>query len=112
MLRRLMGGSPPDFETRKMFLILRLLGLRGRRPDLFAGGAYQPLDAGDRVCAFLRGDDVMVTVAVRGDVGDGTFEAPSGRWRDVLHGEQRSFDGRARFADVLGEHGFGVFERL
>jgi (1->4)-alpha-D-glucan 1-alpha-D-glucosylmutase len=112
MLRRLMGGSPPDFETRKMFLILRLLGLRARRPDVFAGGRYQPLDAGDRVCAFLRGDEVMVAVAVRGDAGDGTLETPQGRWRDVLHGEERSFDGRARVADVLGEHGFGVFERL
>jgi (1->4)-alpha-D-glucan 1-alpha-D-glucosylmutase len=112
MLRRLMGGSPPDFETRKMFLILRLLGLRARRPEVFAGGAYQPLDAGDSVCAFLRDDEVMVAVAVRGDVGDGTVEVPSGRWRDVLNGEERAFEGRARFADVLGEHGFGVFERL
>ncbi len=112
MLRRLMGGSPPDFETRKMFLILRLLGLRGRRPEVFAGGGYEPLDAGDRVCAYVRADEVMVAVAVRGDVGDGTLEVPQGRWRDVLHGEQRSFDGRARIADVLGEHGFGVFERL
>ena len=113
MLRRLMGGSRPDFETRKMFLILRLLGLRARRPDVFGpAGGYRPLDAGERVCAFLRGDEVMVAVAVRGDVGDGTAEVPHGRWRDVLHGEERSFDGRARIADVLGEHGFGVFERL
>ncbi len=29
MLRRLMGGSPPDAETMKLFLTLRLLGLRG-----------------------------------------------------------------------------------
>jgi (1->4)-alpha-D-glucan 1-alpha-D-glucosylmutase len=112
MLRRLMGGSPPDFETRKMFLILRLLGLRGRRPDVFAGGRYEPLEAGEKVCAFLRGDAVMVAVAVRGDVGAGTVEAPHGRWRDVLHGDEHTFDGRTRVADVLGEHGFGVFERL
>ncbi len=95
MLRRLMGGSPPDFETRKMFLILRLLGLRGRRPESFVGARYEPLDAGDRVCAFLRGDEVMVAVAVRGEVGDGTLEAPRGRWRDVLRGD-RAFVRRSR----------------
>ena len=32
MLARLMGGSTPDAPTRKLFLILRLLGLRARRP--------------------------------------------------------------------------------
>ncbi len=112
MLRRLMGGSPPDFETRKMFLILRLLGLRARRPDVFTGGRYEPLEAGDRACAFLRGDDVLVAVAVRPDVGDATLDAPRGRWRDVLRGDARSFDGRVRLSEVLGEHGFGVFERL
>ena len=112
MLRRLMGGSPPDFETRKMFLILRLLGLRGRRPDVFAGGSYDPLDAGESACAFLRGGDVMVVVAVRGDTGGDALEAPRGRWRDVLRGDERSFDGRTAVAHVVGEHGFGVFERL
>ncbi len=54
MLRRLMGGSPPTGETRKLFLILRLLGLRARRPEMFLGGAYEPLEAGPEVCAFLR----------------------------------------------------------
>ena len=38
MLKRLMGGSTPVAETRKMFLILRLLGLRARRPEPFSGG--------------------------------------------------------------------------
>jgi (1->4)-alpha-D-glucan 1-alpha-D-glucosylmutase len=112
MLRRLMGGSRPDFETRKMFLILRLLGLRARRPDVFAGGRYEPLVAGDAACAYLRGDGLLVVVAVRGDVEGATFEAPGGRWRDVLRGDQRSFSGRCALRDVLGAHGIGVFERL
>jgi (1->4)-alpha-D-glucan 1-alpha-D-glucosylmutase len=112
MLRRLMGGSRPDFETRKMFLILRLLGLRGRRPRAFVGAGYEPLDAGEEACAFLRGDDVLVVVAVRGEVEGATFEAPGGRWRDVLRGDEHSFDGRCRLTDVLGRFGFGVFERL
>ncbi len=112
MLRRLMGGSRPDFETRKMFLILRLLGLRGRRPELFAGGGYEPLAAGEEACAFLRGDDVLVVVAVRGDIEGATFESPGGRWRDVLRGDERSFGARCAVRDVLGAHGIGVFERL
>ncbi|MBV8711088.1 MAG: malto-oligosyltrehalose synthase, partial [Solirubrobacterales bacterium] len=37
MLRRLMGGSPPIAQTRKLFTTLRLLGLRARRPAPFAG---------------------------------------------------------------------------
>jgi maltooligosyltrehalose synthase len=112
MLRRLMGGSRPDFETRKMFLILRLLGLRGRRPEPFVRARYEPLEAGSQACAFLRGDDVLVVVAVRGDVEGATFEAPGGRWRDVLRGDEHSFDARCRLSDVLGKHGFAVFERL
>ncbi len=113
MLRRLMGGSPPDAGTRKLFLTLRLLGLRGRRPKAFSGGAYQPLDAGGRTCAFLRGDDVMVAVAVRPDAGEGdTLETPTGRWRNVLRGEEHSFSGREPLGRVLGPRGFGVYERL
>jgi (1->4)-alpha-D-glucan 1-alpha-D-glucosylmutase len=112
MLRRLMGGSQPNFETRKMFLILRLLGLRGRRPEVFAGGGYEPLDAGEHACAFLRADHVLVVVAVRGDVDGATFDSPGGRWRDVLRGDQRSFSGHCALRDVLGGHGIGVFERL
>ena len=35
MLRRLMGGAAPDAETRKLFVTMRLLGLRTRRPEPF-----------------------------------------------------------------------------
>jgi len=113
MLRRLMGGSPPDSGTRKLFLTLRLLGLRGRRPEVFSHGTYQPLDAGDRTCAFLRGDAVMVAVAVRpGAEGDASLEAPRGRWRNVLRGEEHTFSGREPPGLVLGPRGFGVYERL
>jgi len=109
-LRRLMGGSPVVDENRKLFLILRLLGLRARRPEPFSGG-YEPLDAGPGVCAFVRGGDVMTLVAVRGDE-PGVAELPGGRWRDVLSGEERSFGSPGSVAALLGEHGFGVFERL
>jgi (1->4)-alpha-D-glucan 1-alpha-D-glucosylmutase len=112
MLRRLMGGSPPDAETRKLFLILRLLGLRARRPGALSGGNYEPLDAGGRACAFLRDGDVLVVVVPRGDVDDGAFEAPKGRWRDVLRGDERSFAGRTPLSEVVDPFGLGVFERV
>jgi (1->4)-alpha-D-glucan 1-alpha-D-glucosylmutase len=112
MLRRLMGGSQPVQETRKLFLMLRLLTLRTRRPEPFVGGAYEPLDAGECACAFSRGGEVLVVVAVREGAGEGVLVAPQGRWRDILRGEQRTFDRREPLAGVLGEYGIAVFERL
>ena len=112
MLRRLMGGSPPVAETTKLFVTLRLLGLRARRPDVLIGGAYEPLEAGPDACAFVRGGEVMVVVAVRDGRLEASVEAPRGRWRDVLRGEQRSFGRQERLAGLVGEHGFAVFERL
>ena len=112
MLRRLMGGAPPVAQTRKMFVILRLLGLRARRPAPFAGG-YEPLDAGERACVFLRGGELMVAVALRDAPFEGTItDPPGGRWRDVLRGDERSFDSRQPVARLVGEHGIAVFERL
>jgi (1->4)-alpha-D-glucan 1-alpha-D-glucosylmutase len=114
MLGRLMGGSPVIDETRKLFLTMRLLGLRARRPEPFAG-SYESLDAGGGTCAYVRGGEVMVVVAVRdrGITGDATLaDAPQGRWRDVLSGEERSFGARQPVADLVDGHGVGVFERL
>ena len=111
MLRRLMGGAPPDGETRKLFVTLRLLGLRARRPEPFAG-SYEPLDAGPstlRVRARRR--HARGRRRARGRV-EGTIEAPRGQWRDVLRGEERSFGSRTRVQDIVGELGIAVFERL
>jgi (1->4)-alpha-D-glucan 1-alpha-D-glucosylmutase len=110
MLRRLMGGSPPVAETRKLFLILRLLGLRSRRPSALRGD-YEPLEAGHSACAFLRDGDLLVVVVPRGEVRDGTVEAPGGRWRDVLRGDERSFNGRTPLGEVVDRYGIGVYER-
>jgi (1->4)-alpha-D-glucan 1-alpha-D-glucosylmutase len=112
MLARLMGGSPPDAETRKLWLCLRLLTLRARRPEPFAGG-YEPLAAGDGACAFVRGEGLLVAVAVRDAGVDGVLlDAPPGRWRDVLRGGERSFDRRVALGDVLDQHGLAVLERV
>lgn len=113
MLRRLMGGSFPDAETRKLFITLRLLGLRARRSATFAGGPYRPLEAGPEACAFMRGDEVLVAVATRPEPsGEAPVETPRGRWRNVLRGEEHSFSGTEPLPRVLGQRGFGVFERL
>jgi len=113
MLRRLMGGSFPDAETRKLFITLRLLGLRARRSATFAGGPYRPLEAGPEACAFMRGDEVLVAVATRPEPsGEAPVETPRGRWRNVLRGEEHSFSGTEPLHRVLGQRGFGVFERL
>jgi len=113
MLRRLMGGSPPVAETRKLFVTLRLLGLRARRPAPFAGG-YEPLEAGPEACAFLRGGDLLVLTALRGapDYEGVLADPPGGRWRDVLRGDERSFDPGESVARLVGESGLAVFERL
>ena len=70
------AAEPPA----KLDLIRRTLALRARRPEAFAG-AYEPLDAGPDTCAFVRGGEVLVAVAVRGELRD--LEA-TGEWRDVL----------------------------
>jgi (1->4)-alpha-D-glucan 1-alpha-D-glucosylmutase len=112
MLSRLMGGSRPDRATRKLYVTARLLELRTRRPGSFVGGSYEPLETGEETCAFLRGDDVLVAVAVRERWGDGQLDAPAGRWRDVLSGEECSFPRRVPLTTVLSEHGVAVFERI
>jgi len=82
LLAGLRGGTAPDAETRKLWLIERLLDLRARRPDAFAG-RYEPLEAPPGVCSFVRGVDVAVSVALRPEVGP-VLKRPRGRWQDVL----------------------------
>ncbi|HSO01182.1 MAG TPA: hypothetical protein VLS46_01545, partial [Gaiellaceae bacterium] len=79
--RRLLGSAE---EPPKLRLVRETLALRARRYAAFAG-AYEPLDAGDGVCAFTRGGEVLVAVAVRGDLR--AFRAPAGEWRDVFRTE-------------------------
>jgi (1->4)-alpha-D-glucan 1-alpha-D-glucosylmutase len=72
--RRALERPPP-----KLQVILTALALRERR-EL---GAYRPLEAGDDVCAFLRGDDVAVVVPLR--VGAAPeIDLPGGGWRPLL----------------------------
>jgi (1->4)-alpha-D-glucan 1-alpha-D-glucosylmutase len=110
-LARLMGGGRPDRESRKLWLTSRLLTLRIRRPEAFTAG-YEPLPAGRRAVAFVRGDAVLVVVATRPGPAEDDLQGPGGRWRDVLCGGERSLRPRARLADVLDQDGIAVYERV
>ena len=111
MLRRLMGGSRPDRETWKMFLILRLLGLRARRPEPFSSGSYEPLAAGPDACAFVRGGEVMVAVALRDTASGEPVEVPAGRWHDVLSGQERHLSDSVPLNELVDRRGIAVLER-
>ncbi|MGH2910120.1 MAG: hypothetical protein ACRDK8_12575, partial [Solirubrobacteraceae bacterium] len=114
MLRRVMGGSPPDRDTRKLWLSVQLLGLRIRRPGAFGpDGAYTPLDAGPDVVCFTRGeglDEVLVAVAVRREV-TGTLGPVGGFWRDVLKGESVSLVAAVDLAELRRRDGVAVLDR-
>jgi (1->4)-alpha-D-glucan 1-alpha-D-glucosylmutase len=113
-LDALRGGAPPTRATAKLHLVWRVLDLRRRRPQAFAG-AYAPIAAGDEVCAFLRGDDVLVAVALRERWRAPSWRLPAaaeGSWRDVLTGAEFDLPGHASAAGVLGPDGRAVLERI
>jgi (1->4)-alpha-D-glucan 1-alpha-D-glucosylmutase len=79
LLTELENGARPGRATAKLDLIWKTLQLRARRPDVFDGG-YEPIEAGPGICAYRRGDDVVVAVATRPGAA---FEPPRG-FRDLL----------------------------
>jgi (1->4)-alpha-D-glucan 1-alpha-D-glucosylmutase len=112
LLRRLMGGGPPGVETRKLSVLYRLLGLRARRPELFAAGAYEPVEAGSETCAFVRGGELLTVVSLRSEVSGTLRGLPGGRWSEVLTGDERSFDEGTPVSNVLGPYGLAVYARV
>lgn len=79
---------PVDFELRRRLLAseapppkLRLVRDALALREL---GPYETIEAGPSVCAFRRGDDVVVAAVVRGS--GGTVRLPPGSWRDRLTG--------------------------
>jgi (1->4)-alpha-D-glucan 1-alpha-D-glucosylmutase len=98
----------------KLLLIARALALRARRPEAFSG-AYTPIDAGEDVCAFARGDgEVLVVVPVRSAQGT-TLQLPdelAGAWRDVLSGALRELSRRTQLTELTSAHGFALLERV
>ncbi len=65
----------------KIDLLRRTLELRRRRPGPF-GATHAQLDAGPDICAFTRGEEIAVAVALRGTLAG--WGPPAGVWNDVL----------------------------
>jgi (1->4)-alpha-D-glucan 1-alpha-D-glucosylmutase len=86
-LSALDSGAPIDLTNIKLHVIRRALALRTRRPAPFTG-AYNPLPADDRLCAFTRGGhEILAVTALREDTHDATLHLPgsaTGEWRDTL----------------------------
>ena len=101
--RRAALADPPP----KLRLIQRALALRARRPEAFAG-SYEPLEAGDEACAFVRGGSVVACAWLRGD-GSATVALPDGAWADVLG--ERTVRGRLSVAELCGDAGIALLSR-
>jgi (1->4)-alpha-D-glucan 1-alpha-D-glucosylmutase len=78
-LTALRAGAAVTTENAKLFLTWKTLSLRAAHGAAFAG-SYEPTDLGPGVCAYTRGGEVLVAVAMRPSVAP---EPPAG-WRDVL----------------------------
>jgi (1->4)-alpha-D-glucan 1-alpha-D-glucosylmutase len=99
-LDRLVAGERPrDYGERKLDLIRRALALRARRAEAFAG-AYEPVDAGPGVCAYVRGGAVLAVVPVR-DHADAALAVP-GRWRSVLDAREHDLADGVRVDALTG----------
>ena len=85
----------------KTALVRDVLGLRRRHPHAFAAG-YRPIDGGDGVVAFVRGDDVVVAVRRGAAQVAAPFELPPGAWHDVLDPMAPMLAGTVDAAVVVG----------
>ena len=74
-------------------------------------GGYTPLAAADDAVAFLRGESVLAATGLRGEPA-GAVDVPAGTWRDVLAGGERRLSGPLPLANLLGEHGVALLERV
>ncbi len=113
-LAHLIGGGRPGESDRKLWITSRLLGLRARRAAPFTGD-YEPLDAGEDACAFVRGGEVLtvVTLPRAGAEREPTLvDPPAGRWRELLTGVERSFASSEPIAKLVSVNGLAVYERL
>ena len=114
-LAELRAGAAPTRETIKLFLIHRALGLRARRPEVFAGG-YTPVPAGERCCAYLRDSSVLAATAIRSSSEGIELDFPefaSGCWRDVLSGAELDLGGRVPLERIaFGDWPVALLERL
>jgi (1->4)-alpha-D-glucan 1-alpha-D-glucosylmutase len=102
------GGPVEDSpDTRKLRLVRAALRLRAELPEAFAG-AYEPLDAGERAIAYLRGGSVLVIAELFPGGADASVDLPAGTWRDVLNGSTYEPAGRVRLAELLNDRPIGL----
>ncbi|HEX4717050.1 MAG TPA: malto-oligosyltrehalose synthase [Thermoleophilaceae bacterium] len=104
------GSAPDDSDTRKLRLVVAALDLRKRRLDGFAG-SYEPIEAGERAIAYMRGGNVLVAAEVFPGGADTLIDAPAGTWKDVVRGREVELSGRIRLADLLDDRGIALLER-
>ena len=71
----------------------------------------EPLPAGDDGVAFLRGDEVLVIVALRAGPPAASLTGVEGTWRDVLRGELRELGSSVSLSGLLGRRGMTILER-
>jgi len=127
LLEEVTGASPAELAQKwqdgreKMFVARKLLELRRMRPELFAAGDYQPLDAegeaSDYLCAFVRkrGDEALVVAVPRlvhrlyqggpaAHWGRTEITPPLlGRWRNVFTGSGLEGQDRVRVSELLAD---------
>jgi (1->4)-alpha-D-glucan 1-alpha-D-glucosylmutase len=113
----LLGGGRPGegLGDHKLWITARLLGLRARRPEIFTGD-YRAIAAGSRACVFLRGEQLLVAIALPRAGSDQDADVagiPAGRWRELLTGEELTIDGDVGLAQLIDARlGLGVYERI
>ncbi|AZB64190.1 malto-oligosyltrehalose synthase [Cereibacter sphaeroides] len=102
MQEKVPADVPHEDGSVKLALTARLLALRAELPDLFARGSYEPVEAGEGICAFLRaGDGARMLVACRLNRAAHPAEGmslPDGRWQDLVTGAEAS--GRLAFGQL------------
>ena len=99
-----------DSGLPKLWIIYKALHLRGDHPDWFGDSStYVPLPVEgakhEHLIAFSRGDSVAVlaprwNLRLGSGFGSTTVELPSGRWMDILSGEEIS-DGKIRAQNLF-----------
>ena len=105
-----------DLGLAKLWLIRRVLALRRREPDRFAG-PYAPLAStgphAERVFAFARGDALAVAVPIRGEPDPGAaLVLPAGRWRDVLDDSHDPVAGRVAVGELWRRFPVAVLAKI
>lgn len=103
VLARADEGAP------KLWLIARVLDQRRKRPDLFEGPDYTPLEAtgakSAHAVAFKRAGLVVVVprlvLGLGGDWGDTTITLPEVGWTDLLTGRDAA-GGEVHLSELLG----------